>query len=66
MRFTAPAWTTLALVDHLCWHPSFPIAASMAALYAIRPLDRKPQIPEVILLEALSRLAVCIHMPFFL
>jgi hypothetical protein len=32
-------------VDHLCWHPSFPIAALMAALYAIRPLDRKPPNP---------------------
>jgi hypothetical protein len=45
MRFTAPAWTTLALVDHLGWHPSVPHRRLMAALYAIRPLDRKPSNP---------------------
>lgn len=41
MRFTPPAWTTLALVDRLGWHRRFLTPRLMAALYAIQPLDRK-------------------------
>jgi hypothetical protein len=32
-------------MDHLGWHQSVLTVISMAALYAITPLDRKPQKP---------------------
>src|SRR5712691_11224054 len=54
MGFIPRAGTTPAFMD-FSWHASVSSPSErMPALYAIRPLDRKPPNPEVVFLHALS------------
>jgi hypothetical protein len=54
MGFIPRAGTTPAFMD-LSWHASVSSPSErLPALYAIRPLDRKPPNPEVVFLHALS------------
>src|SRR5712691_8709786 len=55
MGFIPRAGAAPAFMDGLSWHTSVSSpSARIPALYAIRPLDRKPQTPELVFLHALS------------